>query len=243
MRSIAAGGLFTAMLVCGFTAPPAMAAPGLGGEVYGATTEKGEVEAEARYGRLDDGPDAGEDTLNLELAWSPSDRLRLGTQLELEREPGDSRKAEALGFEAIYTLGRVGGIDVAVYGEYEVVFDGTDAVETKLLLQRKAGPFDARLNFIAEKPLENGAKVELGYAASADVAVAGEIRAGVAAFGNLGTFDDFLPYEEHFVGPVVKAEVEGLGPEIGIEAGYLFALGKARDDANGQFRLMVEMEF
>jgi hypothetical protein len=236
-------GVSAALVVYSLSAIPAQAAPGLGSEVYGATVEQGEVEAEARYGRLDDGPNAGEDTLNLELAWSPSDRLRLGTQLEFEREPGSSRKAEALGFEAIYTLGRVGGIDVAAYGEYEIVFDGTDAVETKLLFQRKAGAIDARLNLIAAKPLADGAKVELSYAASADVAVAGEVRAGLAAFGNLGTFTDFLPYEEHFAGPMVKAEVEGLGPELEIEAGYLFAFGKARDDANGQFRLILGMEF
>ena len=42
---------------------------------------------------------------------------------------------------------------------------------------------------------------------------------------------------------VAKAEIEGLGPEIGIEAGYLFALGAARDDSDGQFRLKLEIEF
>jgi len=220
----------------------AHAAPGLGDEVYGATVEAGEAEVEARYGQLAGGPDDGEDALKLELAYAPSDRLRLGTQFEFEKEPGETRKAEAMGLEAIYTFGKIGGIDVAAYGEYEVVFDGTDAIEGKLLFQRRSGPFDARLNLIAEKPLASGAKVELSYAASADVAIGGEFRAGVAAFGNLGTFDDFLPREEHFIGPVVKTEIEGLGPEIEIEAGYLFALGKAKDDADGQFRIILGVE-
>lgn len=222
----------------------ALAAPGLGEEVYGATLTKGEVEAEAIYGTLAGGPDDGADALRLELAYTPTRNLRVAAMTTLERDPGGSRKAQEAAFEAIYTLGRVGGIDVAVYGEYALGLHGnSDAVEGKLLLERRAGPFDARLNLIAEKPLASGDKVELGYAASADFAVAGEIRAGVQAYGELGTFDDFMPRAEHFVGPVVKGEIEGLGPEIEIEAGYLFAVGKARDDTKGQFRVAVEFEF
>jgi hypothetical protein len=161
----------------------------------------------------------------------------------LERENGASREVEALGIEAIYALGRLGGIDVALYGEYEIGLEGPDAIETKLLLQRSVGPFDARLNLIAEKELGHAGAVELGYAASADVAAFGEVRLGAAAFGELGTTRDFLPSAEHYAGPVAKFEVEGLGPELEIEAGYLFALGRARDDADGQFRLKLELEF
>ncbi|MCW1381691.1 hypothetical protein OLX02_02525 [Novosphingobium sp. KCTC 2891] len=241
MKKVVLAALAACTLPCA-----AHAAPGMGDEVYGATTEKGEVELEARYGALAGGADDGEDALKLEAAYSPTDRLRLGAQLELEREPSGPRKAEAASFEAIYTLGRVAGIDVALYGEYEVglLRDTPDAVEGKILLQRKAGPLDARLNLIFQKHLATGQKVEVGYAASADYAVAGdELRVGVAAFGDLGSFHRFLPSAEHFVGPIVKTEIEGLGPEIGIEAGYLFAVDKARDDTKGQFRLMVEMEF
>ncbi|BEV00962.1 hypothetical protein [Novosphingobium olei] len=224
----------------------AFAAPGTGDEVYGATTEAGKVELETRYGRLLGGADAGEDALKLEAAYSPSSRLRLGAQVELEREPSGPRKAEAMSFEAIYGLGRVAGIDVAVYGEYEVglLHETPDALEGKILLQRKAGPFDARLNLIFQKALATGERVQLGYAASADYAVAGdEVRLGLAAFGELGDFRRFAPHAEHFLGPVVKGEVEGLGPEIAIEAGYLFAIDKARDDTRGQLRLLLEVEF
>ena len=145
----------------------AMAAPGLGDEVYDATTTKGELELESRYGALMGGADDGEDAAKLEVTYSPTDRLRLATLLELEREPGGPRRAEAAGFEAIYTVGRFAGIDVAVYGEYEVGLrhDTSDAVEGKLILQRKAGAIDARLNLIFEKHLARGEKVEVGYAA------------------------------------------------------------------------------
>lgn len=89
----------------------------------------------------------------------------------------------------------------------------------------------------------SGAKVELGYAASADFEVADELRLGVQAFGEAGSFDHILPRAEHFLGPVVKYEIEGLGSEVQLEAGYLFALGKARDDTSGQLRIGIEFEF
>ena len=90
-----------------------------------------------------------------------------------------------------------------------------------------------------------GAPVELGYAASADWAAFGEFRLGAEAFGNLGTTRDFLPRDEHFAGPMIRTEIEHLpgNGELEIETGYLFALGKSRDETDGQFRLVLEYEF
>jgi len=221
----------------------ALAAPGVGDEVYGATVEKGEPEVELRYGRLGGGPDNGEDALKIEAGYGVTDRLRLAGVVEFEREAGQGRKAEAASIEAIYALGKAGGIDVALYGEYEIGFHGPNKLETKLLLQRKTDAFDLRLNLIAEKPLVSGAKVELGYAAGAYLPVTSDIQVGIEAYGGLGTFDDFAPRAEHFVGPVAKFEIEGLGPELGLQVGYLFALGAARDDTDGQLQVRLEMEF
>ena len=221
----------------------AQAAPGLGSEVYGATVEKGELELESIYGELDGGVEDGENVLVLEAAYGVTDKLRLGVRGEIEKEPGEDREFEALGVEAIYELGNLGGVDFAVYGEYEVVFDGADKIETKLLVQRREGPIDLRFNLIAEKELEGGEDVELEYAASADFEAFGEVRLGAQAYGQLGTFKNFLPHAEHFLGPVAKFEIEGLGPELEIEAGYLFALGDAQDETDGQFRLLLELEF
>ncbi|MCB2077649.1 MAG: hypothetical protein KDE55_08120 [Novosphingobium sp.] len=237
-RSLLAG-----LLACA-CATPAYAAPGLGAEVYGARVEKGEPEFEVIYGALEGGPEDGEDVIKLEAAYGVTDKLKLGILAEFEKEIGSGREAEGIGIEAIYELGSAGGIDFAVYGEYEFGLSGhTDKVETKLLVQHDRGPLDVRFNLIAEKELESGAKVELEYAASADVAAFGELRLGIQAYGQLGTFDKFLPNAEHFVGPVAKFEIEGLGPELEIEAGYLFALGEARDETDGQFRLKLEIEF
>lgn len=228
-------------------ASSALAAPGVGGKVYGATVEAGVSEFEARYGRLMGRADDGEDGLVLEAAHGFSSRFYGAALVELEREAGEHREVEAVSVEGIYALGQIGrtGIDVALYGEYEVGLHGADAVEAKLLLEKRAGGLDARLNLIAQKPLRQGDRVQLGYAASIDQAVVGDFRLGAAAFGDLGTFHDLAPHAEHFVGPIAKTEFEGLPGhgELELETGYLFALDRARDDSRGQFRLLLEYEF
>lgn len=224
-------------------ASPALAAPGLGEEVYGATVEKGETEAEVQYDRLSGGPDSGEDVIKLELSHGLTDNLRVGMIGELEKEAGASRKVDAIGFEAIYHLGRIGPVDFAVYGEYEVGVSGDDKVETKLLFQHRSKSTDLRFNLIARKPLVGGTKVNLGYAASADFELREGFELGVEAFGDLGDFDQLAPRAEHFAGPVARFEIEGLGRETELSLGYLFALGAAREDTDGQLRLKLEFGF
>ncbi|WP_217352820.1 hypothetical protein [Sphingomonas sp. ID1715] len=123
--------------------------------------------------------------------------------------------------------------------------EGSDKIETKLLLEHRKGPFDGRLNLIAERGLKGGAPLVFGYAASADWHALGEFRLGVEAFGDLGSHRHFLPRAEHYAGPIVKTEIEHLPGrgDLEIEAGYLFALAAARDETNGQARLLLEYEF
>ena len=232
------------LMVAAILPTAAFAAPGLGEEVYAAKVYKGEIEAEIRFGQLTGGRDAGEQALTLELGFTPTSRLRVEALAEFGRDAGGSRKLESAGVEAIYYLGHVAGVDVAVYGEYSVGSGRPDKAETKLLLERNTRSFDARLNLIAEKPLASGELVELAYAASFDVPAARNFRVGVAAFGELGTFRNFAPREEHYAGPIIKTVIEKLGGHtLKIEAGYLFALGEARDKARGQARLIAELEF
>jgi len=225
---------------------PAVAAPGAGSKVYGATVEGGVSEVELRYGRLTGGEESGEDALVLELAHGFSDHFYGAILAEFEREPHGSRELEALALEGIVPLGRIKPIelDVGIYGEYEAVRHGSDVVETKLLLQHRKGPFDGRLNLIAGKALHGGEPIEFGYAASVDWKAFGEIRLGAAAFGDLGTGEKLTTHGEHFAGPILKAEIEHFGPgELEIETGYLFALGEARHETDGQLRLNLEYEF
>ena len=223
-------------------AAPAHAAPGLGGEVYGAQISEHELELEARYGQLNGGTDGGKDKLRLEAAYGVNSRLELAMVGKFAKSPGSSRQTEAVSVEAIYRLGQIGGIDVAAYGEYEVGLQGSDAAEVKLLLQRKQGPWDFRFNLVAEKRMIVGAPVELAYATSGDVEVASGVRLGLAAFGELGTFRRFAPRAEHFIGPVAKFKIKGIGEGLQVKTGYLFAAGKALNSTSGQFRLNLEIE-
>ncbi|WP_295633650.1 hypothetical protein [Novosphingobium sp.] len=222
----------------------ALAAPGQAQEVYSANVYKGEYEAEARFGQIIGGPDAGEQALTLEFGFTPTDRLRIEALAEFGRDVGGPRKVRDVGIEAIYHIGRFAGIDVAAYGEFDFGIRQPDALETKLLLERKTSAFDARLNLVAEKPLAAGVPVELSYAASVDVPVTRHLRFGAAAFGELGTFRDFAPDAEHYAGPVIKGTIEHIGGHtLKLEGGYLFALGEARQNASGQARFLAELEF
>lgn len=217
----------------------AHATPGLGEEVYPATIER-EAEFEARYGRLSGRSEEGTDALVLEAANGFSTKFRGAILVELERTPDGGRHASAFAVEAIHTLGRIGGVDTAFYGEYAVARDGADKIETKLLLQKSASRFDTRLNLIAEREMVAGAPVTFGYAMSADTAVGGAFRLGAAAFGDLSGDEG----GHHFAGPIVKADFEHFGPgDFELETGYLFALGSARTEARGQFRLLAAYAF
>lgn len=224
-----------------------MAAPGVGEKVYAATISPGVSEVEARYGRLTGKQADGEDGLVLELAHGFSRKFYGGLLVEFEREPNGKRELEAAGIEAVVHVAHSDalGLDAAVYGEFEAVREGADKAEAKLLLEHRKGPFDARLNLIGEREFRDGAPLELEYAALADWAAIGELRAGVEAFGQLGSTNHFLPRAEHFAGPVLKAEIERLPGhgELEIETAYLFALGAAHDETNGQARLLLEYEF
>ncbi|MGE5720890.1 MAG: hypothetical protein ACM3YM_00390 [Sphingomonadales bacterium] len=236
---------FLALIACG-AASAAHAAPGLGEEIYGATVSAGKSEVEARYGRLTGGSADGEDVLAVELSHGFSNRFAGSLLFEFEREPGRHRDLEAVGVEGIVALGHSDalGLDAALYGEYEFVRGAPDAAEAKLLLQHRKGPFDARLNLIFERELERGKPIEFGYAASADWEVVDELRVGLAPFGGLGSTHRFADRDEHYLGPIVKTEIEGLPRgELEIEAGYLVAIGAARDETKGQARLLLEYEF
>jgi hypothetical protein len=236
---------WAAVAALSLSAGHALAAPGLGSEVYGARVEKGVTEVEARYGELTGGPDDGEAALVLEANHGFTDRFKGAIEAEFEREPGDNAQAEAVSLEGVYYLGQVAGVDLGVHGEYEANLHGEgDAIELQALFQKTAGPFDGRLNLGWERGLgDQNDSNEFGYKASAMWEVAHELKLGAKAFGDLGDDDGFGGRREHFAGPVVQWELDEIpGGEFGIEAGYLFALGSARDDADGQLRLGLEWE-
>jgi len=223
---------------------PAAAAPGVGDLVYPARIEPHVLEIETGYGRPTGGAADAEDVLKLEGEYSLSRRVSGALFITLARDAGGVRRVEEIGFEGLIALGRARGVDAAAYVEYAQGVHGPDGAEFKLLLQRTAGAFDGRLNLIVDKALD-GSTTRLGYAASADWRIVGDFRAGAAAFGDAGDFNRLLGRNEHYLGPILKTDLDRLPipGELEIEVGYLFALpGPAQDRTKGQMRLILGWE-
>ena len=241
----AMGTAAAAVGLAALAAPAAAGAPGLGDPVYGATVTQGLTEFETRFGRLTGGPADGADGLVFEVEHGFTPRLSVALLVETGRSDGERRAVNSFGVEVVRSLGRLAGIDTAIYVEAKRGLGGEpDAVEVKGLFERTRGRFDARLNLIGEKPLQD-LPLAFGYAASADWAVIGdEFRLGAAAFGDLGSATRFAGRQQHFVGPQAKVEIERIGPgEFEIEAGWLAAVGTAaRETTRGQARLLVSYE-
>lgn len=236
-----------AMATASIASPAWADEPGVAEQVYGATVEKGLTEFEARYGRLNGGNADGEDGLIFEAEHGFSRRFAGALLIQTGRDANGQRQTRGIAFEGIHTIGSIRPLklDVAGYGEYRIGLNGEpDEIEGKLLLQHRAGGFDARLNLKVDKEFAAHQPVEFGYAASADWRIIGdEFKLGVAAFGGLGSTRKFLASDSHFIGPVAKVEIEHIGPgDIEIEGGWLRAFGRARSETDGQARLLISYE-
>lgn len=233
-------------LICSLLPPlaalpaQALASPGRGDDADGATVERGAIDSSLIYDRLTGGPQDGVDLLQIGATYGATDRLRLGMQASFEREPGSARRVDTVGAEALLNVGRVGPFDIAVYGTYDIGIDSPDTIEGRVILEHSKGPFALRINLIGTKDLGAGQSLELGYAIAADIEAAPRLRLGVQGFGEFGTFDRLLPHGGHAFGPVATYR---LNEGINLRCGYLFTIGKARDDADGQLRLGLEFGF
>ena len=234
-----AAALAALLSACAIT--PARADPPLADEVYEATITPGETEFEAHYAQKTGGVAAGENVLRIEAGHSFSQHFRLAWTSEFQNQSGSPLKPDEIGIEAIWGLGKLGPVNLAVYGEYSHGIGQPDQLETKLLVQHTDRLLDLRFNLIAAKPLAAAAPVALSYAARADVKTAGELRLGIEALGDLGTATRLLPRAAHYVGPSMQLGIEGLGREVVLSASYLAALDAARDQSKGLARLSLEV--
>lgn len=235
-------------LGCAITAS---AEPGLANKVYGPYVKKGVTEVELRYGRLSGGRQDGRQAAVLEVEHGLNDSVSLGVLGEFEDHAGEDPEIEALAIESVVYLGQIPGIgvDVGGYVEYAQRLHGESGVlEGKLLLAKRSGAFEGLLNLIAERPLTDRPgedRAEFGYAAQATWEVAHDLRLGGQVFGDLGDDHTFGGRQSHYLGPVGQWEIRPAwlnGGELEIEGAFLLPLGAARDETNGQFRLVVEYE-
>lgn len=242
MKSVLAAAFAAGVLLPGV----ACAEPGLAGEVYDPTVSRGESELELRGGILDGGHADGEWQVKAEAGHAFTDWWRPALVAEWEYEGGDA-EFTAFALENVFdiTATRDWPVHFGGYVEYEVAEDGPDAVELKLLMARRRGPVDLRLNLIGEREVGDDADNtwEYGYALQAGYLVTDDLELGVQGFGDSGTDDDFgnLDDQAHYWGPFAQFEVGDLAAgEIEMQLGYLASFGEA--EADGQFRVKLEYE-
>lgn len=241
--------LMALFLGLGITEPALAGAP-LTDRVYDPWVRNGLTEVEIRTGRVIGGADGGETATVVEIERGLNDRMSLALLAEIEDEPGDSRTVEALAVESVIYLGQIPhtGVDAGLYLEYEQRIHNESGVgEAKLLLARRFGPVQGLLNLVAEQAFTDRSgegAMAFGYAAQATVETAHHLQLGLQAFGDLGTSRGLGGRQGHYLGPVVSWETRpaGFPGEIGFEAAYLLPLGAAREDADGDLRLMLEFE-
>lgn len=227
---------------------PAWAGGHLDSKVYSPYVAKGIFELEARNAQVHGGPQDGAQTTVLEAEYGFSDRLNVALIGHVSNSPGENAELHGLGVEGVYYLGQIPklGIDTAIYGEYlGSVNGGEEVVEAKLLLAKRAGPFEGLLNLVVERPLNVPSErfANYSYAAAATWKIANRVKLGVEAFGDLGN-DYGLKSGGAYVGPVAEWEFRPKGApfEIEMRAGWLAAVGSSRNDADSQVRLSMALE-
>jgi hypothetical protein len=233
-------------MASGFAAGVAQAEPGLAGEVYDPAVTQGETEFELRGGILSGGDDDGAWQVKAEAGHAMTEWWRPALVAEWEYEGGDAEfTAFALENVFDFTVTRDWPVHFGAYIEYEATEEGPDAVELKLLMARRRGPLDLRLNLIGEREVGKSADNtwEYGYALQAGYAFNEDFQIGVQGFGDSGTDDDFgdLDDQAHYWGPFAQFEVGDIGAhEIELQLGYLAGFGES--EADGQFRIKLEYE-
>lgn len=213
MRLVSIGVLALALT----SATAAFAEPGLGEKVYDPYVKNGVTELEVRGAQLQGGAASGEAAAVVELEHGFGDRFSFAVLGEFEKHVGEPKKLDAVALEGVAYLGKIPGteVDVGAYLEYEQRIHNESGVgEAKLLLAKSAGNFQALVNLVARKAFTSRpgeGRTELGYAAAATWELAPRFRAGVEAFGDLGTAKAFGGRQASYVGPKIMWEARPAG--------------------------------
>jgi len=235
--SVRIGLLSATIMVYLASAGAAWAQPGLANKVEEPYVTKGLTEVEVRGGGLTGGPDGGDNAEIIEVEHGFTDHVSFTGVANF-----DDGELESLGVETIVNFGKLAGLDVGFYADYmQPVHNGPGEIETKFLFARRNAESEVLFNLILQKSMTSRpgeGDTEVGYAAQATMALGSEdFQAGIQAFGDVGTGHHSA---ETYVGPVAKLELDESG--IDLEAAYLFALGDARNDARGQWRIALGWE-
>lgn len=168
------------------------------------------------------------------VSYALTDWLRSNLIVRASQPDEGELEATSIGLENVFELTRSPDwpIQLGVQVEYRAGLNGRDdAIELKLLAERRAGALLARLNLNAERAIGAGASDEWAheYAARAMWRTGARTSFGVEGFGELDE-------NRHAWGP--RAGLD-LG-DITLSGGYLVGLAEA--EADGQVRFSLEVE-
>lgn len=212
----------------------AHAEPGGTSTVYGPSVTEGESELEYRGAVFNGGALDGAVLHRVEAGYAFTDwwRPALVIQSADLQDAGGQLSAVAIENVFDFTATRDWPIHLGGYAEYSFGQNGRDdAVEFKLLAERRQGPLTTRLNLNAERHVGASASNdwEYGYGARAMWRPSERWALGVEGFGEPEA-------RAHYWGPRASYSFG----EASLALGYLAGLEDA--DADGQFRLTLELE-
>ncbi len=216
------------------SADPAQAEPGGTSNVYGPSVRRDESELEYSTAYLDG---SGRDDTQLhrtELGYALTDWWRPALAIKAVDGAGASTQLSAVAIENVldFTATRSWPVHFGGYLEYSFGLNGRDdALELKLLAERRQGALIARLNLIAERPL-GGASVawEYAYAGRAMWRISERWAFGFEGFGEPEA-------RSHYWGPRANLSFG----DASVALAYLAGLDQA--EADGQIRIAVEFEY
>jgi hypothetical protein len=212
----------------------AYAEPGGTSNVYGPGVERGESELEYRGAVFSGGALGGAIVHRVEAGYAVTDWWRPALVIQAIDLPNSTGEISAIAIENVFDFKATESWPIHLGGYFEYSSDqsgGDDAVEFKLLGERRDGALTSRFNLIAERHVGDGASDawEYGYAARFTWAVSDRWSLGVEGFGEPEA-------EAHYWGP--RASLK-LG-EVSFAFGYLSGFDEA--SADGQFRIALEIE-
>jgi hypothetical protein len=239
-------GLILAATAAALLPSVASADPSPASEVYSPAVTRGLTELELRSGVLSGGSNGGDWQVKAEASHGVTDWWRPAVVAEWENSGGETQFS-AFAVESVFdfTATRDWPVHLGGYVEYEWANDGPNELELKLLMQRQRGPLDLRLSFIGTRLLGSAPddNWEFGYAAQASYSFNDDFALGIQGFGDAGTDADFgLDNQAHYWGPFAQIEAGHFGEsELELQLGYL--VGSGQVEADGAFRLKLEVEF
>lgn len=224
-------------------------------KVYSPIIEQGVLEFEMRGDRSID-PSAQRDdrqTHLFEVSYGVNAWWYTALFGVLDKPPQADLRYSATAWENIFQLTPQGKYwaDVGLYLEYAKshLAGEPDEFETKLLLEKDAGPLVLTANLIFNREIGGSAGKGVGfeYAARANYPWRRGIQFGVEAYGEPGRLTGFAPIaaQQHIIGPVISGKFN-LGRLPGIveyNLGYLFGLTSGSPRGTAKWELDYEIPF